>query len=196
MKGVSGFIAERLVSTRQVIHQTLLFDVKIAGLLVATLTSAVTVWNMTLPVAGAVAVPGDYDGNGRADLAAYRATGGLWYIRKRSGDYILNAEPWGFAGTVPVAGDYDGDGRSDLALFDPATGRWYIRDVLGNILLWHFAWGFGGCTPLIADFNGGGIPELAAYYEAGGLWYIIEPRALNVRASGLVWGGAGMKAVK
>lgn len=56
---------------------------------------------------GDVPVPGDYDADGRADLAVYRQTSGQWFILNSS-----NGSPiiwqWGgpSPGDVPVAARY------------------------------------------------------------------------------------------
>jgi hypothetical protein len=39
-------------------------------------------------------VPGDYDGDGRLDIAIYRTMEGAWYLR-RSSDGALDRVAWG-----------------------------------------------------------------------------------------------------
>jgi hypothetical protein len=71
--------------------------------------------------------PGDYDGDGKADLAVYRAETGFWYILQSSTNYSTYiAKQWGASTDVIVPGDYDGDGKSDLAQYRPSTGVWYL----------------------------------------------------------------------
>ena len=56
---------------------------------------------------GDVPVPGDYDADGKADFAVYRATTGEWFIY-RSSDGGLTHYNWGAPslGDVPVRAKY------------------------------------------------------------------------------------------
>ncbi|MBI3987577.1 MAG: right-handed parallel beta-helix repeat-containing protein, partial [Lentisphaerae bacterium] len=115
---------------------------------IRTVSGTILAWNQPWGWAGAIPVPGDYDGDGRSDLAVFDDSSGAWYMQTVSGSLIAWNQPWGWAGAVPVPGDYNGDGISDLAVWDPATGIWYIRTVSGTILAWNQPWGWHGAWPV------------------------------------------------
>ena len=150
-------------------------------------------------VAAKFAVAGDFDGDGRDELAVAKDVGGtrgndLWVM-----DYDPVAGRWSHLGDIDcsvaqvaakfaVAGDFDGDGRDEMAIaqdvggtrgndfwvmrYDPATRRWR-----------HLNPGSGlandadvDCSPdpvaakfaVAGDFDGDGRDELAVAKDVGG----------------------------
>ncbi len=71
-------------------------------------------------------VPGDYDGDGKTDLAVSRVEGAnlAWYFLPSGGGTGTPRVAWGRAASdVEVQGDYDGDGKTDRAIWRSSTGN-------------------------------------------------------------------------
>jgi hypothetical protein len=70
---------------------------------------------------GDIIVPGDYDGDGKTDMAlwsgdSYEFGDGRWkWIRSSDGQF--QSVRYGLPGDRPVQSDYDGDGKTDLAVY-------------------------------------------------------------------------------
>jgi hypothetical protein len=119
------------------------------------------------------AVPGDYDGDGKADLAVF-GKDGHWRIRLSSGNTMLD-KVWGLGTDVPVPGDYDGDGRTDPAVWRGAESAWHILRSSDNQTETVF-WGTSNAPyldlPVAADYDGDGRTDIAVFRQANGHWYI------------------------
>jgi hypothetical protein len=140
------------------------------------------------------AVAGDFDGDGKADIALLSGTGQTWTtipVAHSNGDgtfYVTNAPGGDFAywwsptqGAQPVVGDYNGDGKADIALVGGATwvtvpvasgaagGNFTITNpVVSDIPQWAQV---SGAKALAGDFNGDGKSDIALVGGSG--WYTI-----------------------
>jgi len=47
--------------------------------------------------------PGDYDGDGKMDIAVWRPTEGIWFILPSNSPGSYTATQWGIAGDVPIS---------------------------------------------------------------------------------------------
>lgn len=140
-------------------------------------------WGFT----GALPVPGDYNGDGRADLGVYDNAVGKWYIQGMASNVLAWDYAWGYTGTHGLAADFNGDGAKDLTVYDPA-GRWYITTLAGQTLAWNTGWGFTGASPVPADYDGDSKADLAVY--ANGRWYIRSLEGVVLKWNH-AWGFAG-----
>ena len=133
--------------------------------------------------------PGDYDGDGRNDIAVFR--NGNWFVIYSS-NQSFNAFQFGSAGDIPVIGDYSGDGRSELAVFRPSAGAWYILNLANNQFT-AVQWGANSDKPVGGDFDGDGRSDVAVYRPSAGAWYILQSSTNSFR--GVQFGAAEDKPV-
>lgn len=106
-----------------------------------------------------------------ADLAVWRPSTGVWWVRDESTGWIYMTATWGDPTDKPAPGDYDGDGRTDFSVFRPGTNQWYIIYSSNNSQT-SFPFGADGDLRAQADYDGDGKTDAAVYRPSTYVWYI------------------------
>lgn len=118
-------------------------------------------------------VGGDYDGDGKADVAIWRsgAQGEFWI--QQSSDGGLLRIPFGTTGDNPtVVGDFDGDGKTDPAIFRSSTGTWWVRKSTNGAIT-AVQWGAVSNTfPAPIDHDGDGMADYSV--QINGLFWTLK----------------------
>jgi uncharacterized repeat protein (TIGR03803 family) len=135
------------------------------------------------------AARGDFDRDGKADIAVYRAASGVWYVLRSGSGYTAYGYQWGASTDTPVPGDYDGDGETDIAIYRPATGIWYVllssTDFASSLA---YQWGVSTDLPVPGDYDGDGKTDVAVYRPSTGTWYVLLSSTSSTTYVAYQWG--------
>lgn len=135
-------------------------------------------------------VAGDFDGDGKDDVAVFRNRnfGGRFYFESGT---KLPYVPWGVSGDVPAVGDYDGDGTSQVGVRKMGSGTWHLRSKDGRQATVTGV-GVSYDTPITGDWDGNGRDGLGFYRPSTHRFYL---RADNHALTSITWGADGDQAV-
>ena len=110
----------------------------------------------------------DFDGDGKADFAVTRNTGGFknWWILQSTGG--VKVVQFGLPTDQNIGGDYDGDGKADIAVFRdtssfPPQYTFYFLESATNTFNYKVFTAFANFGSRIAhqDYNGDGKTDAA-----------------------------------
>ena len=152
--------------------------------------------------------PGDYDGDGIADLSSYLFDSflgaGIFQIELSTGGQRVDQFSGLSENDIPITGDFDGDGLADLAVVQPfgnatemgATVWSYIQSTNGERV--DIAFGATGALdrPAPADFDGDGITDLATFransdLTPGAAEWFVRPSSNPAAGFRVVFGAPG-----
>ena len=131
---------------------------------------------------------GDFNGDGKTDVAFYYSGDGNWWIGLSDGNTLswhIAGNTRGFGNLLDGShaiydGDFDGDGKSDALFYYNGDGNWWLGLSDGNALSWRLAGntqGFGNLIDgshrlLPGDFDGDGKRDLLFHYNGDGNWWM------------------------
>ena len=156
---------------------------------------------------------GDFDGDGRDDIAVQESRFGQWYFMMaapsngQAGRFVTRS--WGDSVNVDIqytaieAADVDGDGRDELLQLNSETGFWLVGFVFEEATFETWArWTTEAAwtNVLIGDFDGDGRDDIAAQTgtptgNRDGVWYVatselngnVTPEQVRGRFVGQKW---------
>lgn len=154
--------------------------------LIAHLDTYNRLWNIVLPkgydnsrsnkvvVSALIPLSGDFDGDLKNDLVAYRQASGLWSFKLSADNYTATSTTLGGDGYQPIARDFDGDGKADPGVYNAASGNWDILLSGSRYELFELP-GFGGAgfVPIAGDYDGDRKADPAVYQESSGNWVVM-----------------------
>jgi hypothetical protein len=145
-------------------------------------------WGSGAAPGAAVPVSGDFNGDGRDDVAWFtRGSTGDVYVQLSGGSGLAAPVKWHdffcVNSEVPLVGDFNGDGLDDIATFtrgaSGAAGAGVVYVALstgsafaGTAIAWAQDFGYGTEPPAVGDFNGDGLDDIATFAQATGYVYV------------------------
>jgi hypothetical protein len=163
---------------------------------------------------------GDFNGDGRSDVVAFRDEGGChttmsWWLSSANSYVPSNGPVWDSGvgnwcysnGAKTVAGDFNGDGMDDIgAFYNYGGGRvalWVFTvtvtaagtGIAGWSIWWDSGpgtWDYNAFRAIAADFNGDGKDDVAQLYDYGSCSTAVF--RLTSTGSSLLWPAVPFKA--
>ncbi|MEZ5308422.1 MAG: VCBS repeat-containing protein [Pyrinomonadaceae bacterium] len=144
-------------------------------------------------------VVGDYDGDGKADVAVYRpGASSTWYYlgSDNNAGGSITFVPWGQTGDFVAPGDYDGDGKADFVVQRDGgggTANFWMNLTTDGISTVSFGRPTDFITP--GDFDGDGKTDIAIARPNGGAIEWWHRRSSDSNVAGATFGVSATDSV-
>ncbi len=131
---------------------------------------------------------GDFNGDGKTDVAGFDPATGNWLVGLSNGAFGFATQTWATWSTSTVwtniaVGDFNGDGLTDIAARNAATGSWSVAMSNGASFT-TTTWGSWNSSDTyqnieVGDFNGDGRDDIAAWNETTGSWIVASSTGVS-----------------
>lgn len=122
---------------------------------------------------------GDFNGDGRPDVAGRVSQTGQWWISLSNGSSSITSlwTTWSTAVTWvdTHVGDFNGDGKADIVGRAKELGQWWVAQSTGSSFA-NSLWGSWSAAVKwvdvqVGDFNGDGKADISGRWLQGGSWW-------------------------
>jgi hypothetical protein len=129
---------------------------------------------------GDVPAAGDYDGDGKFDIAIFRPSNAHWWKALSATGTVVETEAYGYGTDIPVVADWDLDGKADRGVWrpsipDPAGHSAFFIELTTSTdptMLLTIVFGLPGDIPFAGDYDGDGLADAIVYRPSESQWYV------------------------
>lgn len=128
-------------------------------------------------------VVGDFDGDGKADVATLQTTTGAVFVNLSAGNRFRVQRRWSSDAVLEakqiIVGDYNGDGKDDLG-FTTTAGEFKVSlagaQQFATATVWHSTLASNSTQFAAGDFNADGQDDIASYVQnaEGGIYIALS----------------------